>query len=96
MEAGPYYGPDVCSSKCCCSGRRLVRSAGTRLAEAGRMSQNTRDRDRLPQTPETAEETFKREGPEPPAGDTGDTVEEMNDAARDAVLRNIRPERTDD
>ena len=60
------------------------------------MSQNTRDRERPPDTPQAADETFKREGPEPPAGDTGRTVEEMNEAARDALLRNIRPDEPDE
>ena len=37
-------------------------------------------------------ETFKREGPAPAAGDTGDTVEEMNKKAEESVIRNIRPD----
>jgi hypothetical protein len=37
-------------------------------------------------------ETFKREGPEPPHGATGVTVEERNDAAEDAYLRNVDPD----
>jgi hypothetical protein len=60
------------------------------------------DRDRRPD--ETREddtagrggETFKREGPEPADRDTGSTVEEMNEIARDALLRNIRPDPSDD
>jgi hypothetical protein len=36
--------------------------------------------------------TFAREGPTPPQNDTGETVEEMNRAAEDALLRNIRPD----
>ncbi len=41
-------------------------------------------------------ETFKREGPEPPDRGTGDSVEEMNEIAREALLRNIRPDPSDD
>jgi hypothetical protein len=55
-------------------------------------TRRTPDREPVHETPQAAEETFKREGPEPPAGDTGETVEEMNEAARDAVLRNVRPD----
>lgn len=54
------------------------------------------DRKSEADTPQAAEETFKREGPEPPAGDTGETVDEMNEAAHDAVLRNIRPDATEE
>ena len=36
--------------------------------------------------------TFKREGPQPATNDTGGTVEEMNRAAEDAMLRNVRPD----
>jgi hypothetical protein len=38
-----------------------------------------------------AEEKFKREGPEPAKGDTGDTVEEMNEAAADSLVQNVEP-----
>lgn len=41
----------------------------------------------LAQTPEH----FKREGPHPAAGDTGDTVEEMNEAAADSLINNVEP-----
>jgi hypothetical protein len=36
--------------------------------------------------------TFKREGPEPSRNDSGETVEEMNRAAEDALLRNVTPD----
>ena len=39
-----------------------------------------------------AQETFKREGPEPAKGDSGRSIDEMNDAAGDAVERNIAPD----
>jgi len=35
---------------------------------------------------------FKREGPTSADADTGDTVEEMNRAAEDALLKNVRPD----
>lgn len=59
------------------------------------MAKKTPDREDQKPSPRAAEETFKREGPVPPAGDTGDTVEDMNEAAREAVLRNIRPDTPD-
>lgn len=37
-------------------------------------------------------ETFKREGPVPPANDTGRNVEEMNERARESVIRNVTPD----
>jgi hypothetical protein len=36
--------------------------------------------------------TFAREGPTPPQNDTGKTVDEMNRAAEDALLRNVTPD----
>ena len=36
--------------------------------------------------------TFAREGPTPPQNDTGKSVDDMNRAAADALLRNIRPD----
>ena len=41
-------------------------------------------------------ERFKREGPEPAPGDTGRTVEEMNEKAGDSVIRNITPDEATD
>jgi len=38
------------------------------------------------------ERTFAREGPAPPQNETGDSVDEMNRAADDAMLRNVRPD----
>lgn len=43
---------------------------------------------------DSAEEHFKREGPEPPEGDTGDTVEEMNEAAERSIGDNIEPQQS--
>ena len=39
-----------------------------------------------------AHETFKREGPVPATGDSGDSIDEMNDAAAESVERNIAPD----
>lgn len=47
-------------------------------------------------TPGDSGETFKREGPEPGTGDTGRTVEEMNEKARDSVIRNVTPDEATD
>lgn len=55
------------------------------------MAEQHRPHGEPPEAPETADETFKREGPVPAGGSTGETVEDMNQAARDALLRNIRP-----
>jgi hypothetical protein len=38
------------------------------------------------------ESTFAREGPTPPRNDSGRTVDEMNRAAEDALLRNVTPD----
>jgi hypothetical protein len=40
--------------------------------------------------------TFKREGPDPGSGDTGTTVEEMNDKAARSVIRNVTPDEATD
>lgn len=53
------------------------------------MSQHERQPDRTKVV--SAEEKFKREGPEPAKGDTGDTVEEMNKAAEDSLIQNVEP-----
>jgi hypothetical protein len=37
-------------------------------------------------------ETFKREGPTPPANSTGNSIEDMNRAAEESLVRNIRPD----
>ena len=39
-----------------------------------------------------AEETFKREGPDPAKGDSGESIDEMNDAAEESVEQNIAPD----
>ena len=38
------------------------------------------------------DETFKKEGPTPAQGDTGRSVDEMNDRAEESVRRNIAPD----
>ena len=40
--------------------------------------------------------TFKREGPTPATEDTGRTVEEMNRAAEDSLIRNTTPDQQTD
>jgi hypothetical protein len=42
------------------------------------------------QSPEA--ETFKREGPTPPGNSTGESIDDMNRAAEESVVRNIRPD----
>ena len=50
------------------------------------------DQPQQPQQPGTEDQArFKREGPTPGSGDTGGTVEEMNEAARRSIISNIRP-----
>lgn len=44
---------------------------------------------------ESSGATFVREGPEPATEDSGETVDEMNDAAARALRSNVRPERQD-
>jgi hypothetical protein len=41
-------------------------------------------------------ETFKREGPTPAANDSGGTVDEMNRAAEESVIRNVTPDEQTD
>jgi hypothetical protein len=43
-----------------------------------------------------AESTFKREGPNPAGGDSGDTVDEMNEKAAESLVRNLRPDESTD
>jgi hypothetical protein len=54
------------------------------------MSQHERERRADSTEVVGAEEKFKREGPEPAKGDTGNTVEEMNEAA-DSLVQNVEP-----
>jgi hypothetical protein len=42
------------------------------------------------QNPEA--ETFKREGPTPPGNSTGNSIDDMNRAAEESLVRNIRPD----
>ncbi len=39
-----------------------------------------------------APEHFRREGPEPAQGDTGRTIDEMNEAAEASVINNVTPD----
>lgn len=55
----------------------------------------TYDDDKKRSSTEPAESTgatFAREGPEPATEDSGETVDEMNDAAARALRSNVRPE----
>jgi hypothetical protein len=52
--------------------------------------QHRRDEDE--RTRPSEEATFAREGPNPPRNDSGQSVEEMNRKAEDALLRNVRPD----
>jgi hypothetical protein len=49
--------------------------------------------ERIPSGTGTA---FAREGPQPPEQDTGDSVAAMNKAAKEALIRNIRPDESVD
>jgi hypothetical protein len=42
------------------------------------------------------EGTFKREGPEPPATDTGEDIDEMNNKAEKSLVSNVRPDESAD
>ena len=51
--------------------------------------QSHADADSQPQADET---TFKREGPVPAGRDTGDSVDDMNRAAEQSIVRNVEPD----
>lgn len=51
-----------------------------------------RQQHEAPHGQERGQERFRREGPEPAKGDTGRTVDEMNEAAEASVVNNVTPD----
>jgi hypothetical protein len=62
------------------------------------MAAENRREDENPQAPahDDAGATFKREGPTPATRDSGGSVDEMNRAAEDSIVRNVTPDEQTD